>query len=275
MDDQRVGALLRALRRRRGMRQIDVAALARVGQATVSRAERGHLDGLTMRTIRALFAVLDARIELETRWRGGEIDRLVDERHSALVAAAASVLADHGWSPVTEVTFSVYGERGSIDLIGLHAQTASVALVEAKTEITSFEEMERRFDVKARLVPRIVEERFGWQPRQIARILVVADTKTNRRRLDVVRALIERAYPLRTIGVRRWLQRPSGVVAGVWFLSSIPPRTGSPKGGGSRRVRVPSLDRADGVPSVARLAAPPRQAAGPSPRRTNSPAVDG
>lgn len=240
---------------------MDLAARAGVGQPTVSRAERGHLGSLQLSTIRALFAALDARIELEPRWRGGQIDRLVDERHSGLVAAAAEVFARCGWSPVMEVTYSIYGERGSIDLLGLHAPSGSVVLVEAKTEVTSFEEMQRRFDVKTRLMPRIVENRFGWRPRQIARILVVTDTRTNRRRIDRVRVLVERAYPLRSIAVKRWLQRPIGDVGGIWFLSPMPAQTGSRRAGGPSRVRVASTGRADPTPSVERSAAAVRRGA--------------
>ncbi|HEX9634109.1 MAG TPA: helix-turn-helix transcriptional regulator, partial [Candidatus Limnocylindria bacterium] len=71
MDDQRVGAALRAVRQRRGWRQHDLAIAARISQSTVSRLERGHLDQLPTSTIRRAMAALDLRLELFVRWRGG------------------------------------------------------------------------------------------------------------------------------------------------------------------------------------------------------------
>jgi hypothetical protein len=42
----------------------------------VSLIERGHLDTLSLRTMRRVAAVLDVRLDLVARWRGGELDRL-------------------------------------------------------------------------------------------------------------------------------------------------------------------------------------------------------
>ena len=43
VDDQRIGRVVRALRRRLGWRQADLAEKAGCSQATVSETERGHL----------------------------------------------------------------------------------------------------------------------------------------------------------------------------------------------------------------------------------------
>jgi transcriptional regulator with XRE-family HTH domain len=74
MDDVRAGRLLRALRRRRGLRQIDLAVAAGLAQSTISLIERGHLDRLAIRTLRTVFAVVDARFDGGVAWRGGAID---------------------------------------------------------------------------------------------------------------------------------------------------------------------------------------------------------
>lgn len=120
VDDLRVGRLLRALRRRRGMRQFDVAASAHLSQQTVSLIQRGHLATLSIRAVRAVFAAVDARFDASVSWRGGQIDRLLDERHAILVGMTASELAQPGWEVLqVEVTFSEFGERGSIDILGV------------------------------------------------------------------------------------------------------------------------------------------------------------
>ncbi len=79
MDGRRLGLVIRASRRRRGWRQLDLARAAAVSQSTVSAVERGHLDTLSLRTIKAVVAALDGRLVHEVRWRGGHIERLMDE----------------------------------------------------------------------------------------------------------------------------------------------------------------------------------------------------
>ena len=58
---------------------------------------------------------------MELWFRGADLDRLLDEGHAALVGAVASRLASLGWEVRPEVSFAVYAERGSIDLVEWHA----------------------------------------------------------------------------------------------------------------------------------------------------------
>src|SRR4051812_12797818 len=112
MNDQRVGGVVRALRRRRRWRQIDLAGAARTSQSTISEIERGHFDAIPLRTLRAVFAGLDARAELDPWWRGGALDRLLDERHARLVEMFVRALASEGWQPHPEVTYARDREVG-------------------------------------------------------------------------------------------------------------------------------------------------------------------
>ena len=64
-----------------------------------------------------MFAALDAGCSLAPWWRSGQLDRLLDEDHAALTARAVEVLRQAGWQVDVEVTFSIYGERGSIDVV--------------------------------------------------------------------------------------------------------------------------------------------------------------
>ena len=83
MDDVRVGRVLRVLRHRVGMRQVDVALRAGLTQDDVSRSERGRTRDLPK--LRRHAAAFDADIHVSIRWRGGEVDRLLDEGHAAIV----------------------------------------------------------------------------------------------------------------------------------------------------------------------------------------------
>src|SRR5215210_2958978 len=89
MDDIRFGSALRGVRRRRRLTQAEVAALAGVSQPTISRVERGHFETLPLGQIRAIAGTLDVRVDLVARWRGGDLDRLINARHSALHDAVA------------------------------------------------------------------------------------------------------------------------------------------------------------------------------------------
>jgi transcriptional regulator with XRE-family HTH domain len=239
VDDRRVGLVIRALRRRRRLRQVDLAASAGVSQSTVSRAELGHLDTVSLRQLRRLLAALDARLELEVRWRGGEIDRLADEGHARLAMEVAAEFRRRGWQVATEVTFTRFGERGSIDLLATRADVLAAAMVELKTEITSAEETQRRFDVKQRVLVSVVEEMFGWRPRMAAAILVVTDTSRNRRRIRILGSLLGIDEALGSRAVRRWVRAPSGSPSGVWFVRLTRPWGDKCRQSGSHRVRRP------------------------------------
>lgn len=225
MDDVRVGRLLRQLRIRKRWRQTDLAADAGISQSAVSLIERGHLSTLSIRTLRGVFAALDARFDGVVTWRGGLIDRLLDERHAQLVGAFAAALARSGWEVHVEVTFSRFGERGSIDILALRSAEGLALIVEIKTELTAIDETIRRLDVKDRLAAAIVFERFGWRPRTVGRLLVVMEGATSRRRVTAHDGSLGRAFPDRGVTVRHWLCRPSGRMSGLRFLSATNPGT--------------------------------------------------
>jgi len=64
----RFAALVRAVRKKRGLRQCDVAARSRVSQQTVSRIECGSLSGIPLGTIEAVADVLGITLDLSARW---------------------------------------------------------------------------------------------------------------------------------------------------------------------------------------------------------------
>ena len=215
-----MGRILRALRRRRGWRQVDLARRVGVSQSVVSRVEAGHLGGVSFDRLRRLFASVEARLELEPRWRGAELERFNDEAHAEAVSAVALVLESMEWAVGFEVTYSDYGERGSIDILAVRADRRCALVVEVKTDLPSAEQMARKLDEKARLGPGIVERREGWRPASIGRVIVMPENAALRRRFEATPVLV-RLFPLEGRGVRRWLRDPVGPMAGRWFLSGI------------------------------------------------------
>ena len=219
MDNVQIGRRLRALRHRRGWRQEDVGQRSRTSQDAVSRAEHGRLDGMPIGRLRAIAAALDAELVITLRSRAGDLDRLLDEGHAAVCGAVTTWLARLGWELQPEVTYAIYGERGSIDLLAWHAPTRTLLVIEVKTELVSVEDTLRRHDTKVRLAREIALERFGWRPAHIGRLLVLPESSTHRRRVERHAVLLRRTYPYRSTALRAWLRNPSGPMAGLAFLS--------------------------------------------------------
>ena len=240
MQDVQIGRAARALRHRLGLRQVDVADRASVGHDVISRLECGRIEGLTVRTLRKLFAALDAEIVLIVRWRGGELDRILDRRHADLGERVVARLERLGWVVVPEVSFSHFGERGSIDLLAWHAGSRTLLVIELKTELTSIEETIRRHDAKARLARVVAKERLDWEPLQVARLLVLPDERTPRRQVERFAKVLTSAYPDRGQDVREWLATPGRPISGLLFLTGSDGARPRQQIGPTRRIAKPS-----------------------------------
>jgi transcriptional regulator with XRE-family HTH domain len=73
-DLVRLGNRFRAVRRRLGLRQVDVAKRARVSAAIVSRIERGQVASITFERALRVAEVLEIGLVLQATWRGGELE---------------------------------------------------------------------------------------------------------------------------------------------------------------------------------------------------------
>lgn len=239
MSDLRLGRIARALRHRLGWRQADVARRARTSQDLVSRIERGRVDAIGVAKLRRVLAALDAEVVLLVRWRGGELDRLLDEGHASLVGEAVRLLDRPGWEVRLEVSFASYRERGSIDVLAWHGETQTLVVGEVKTEITSVEETLRTHDGKVRVGATVAVERFGWRSRVVTRMLIVPETSTARRRIARHDVIFSRAYPTRGTQLRMWLERPGPMAGGLIFLSPTQGVRGIRRMPTRKRVRRP------------------------------------
>lgn len=220
-------------------RQIDLAKAASVSQPVISELERGILDDKPIRTVRSVAPALDARLALELRWRGAEVDRLLDERHAALVETAVRQLHRWGWETAVEVSYSEWGERGSYGFVGWHRQRRALVVGEAKWEVAAIEGTNRRHDQKMRLAPRVVRARFGWHPAVVGRLLVLPSNTSARRRIAAHAETFRSVLPARGSELRAWLRTPVGSIAGIWFLPVIASAYGRRRLIGPKRVRCP------------------------------------
>lgn len=218
MDLVRIGSRLRALRRRRGMRQVDLAAAVGVSASTISRIELGRILPVQVGTIMEISRVLGAVLELDVRWQGEGLDRLMDSAHADLVEEVVRRLRATGWETAVEASFAIAGERGSVDILAFHSETGWLLVIEVKSAVPDLQGTLHGLDRKARLGRSIAAQR-GWRVRGVARLLVIGDTRTNRRRLAGHGATMAAVLPASGREVTRWLTSPSSAaLAGHWFL---------------------------------------------------------
>jgi transcriptional regulator with XRE-family HTH domain len=221
VDDRQLGVALRGIRVKRGWRQEDLARRAKVSREMIGRIERGDAGSVPLGTLRSVAGALDGRLDTVLRWRGGDLGRLLNARHAAMHEAMALRLGElSGWVFEPEVSFSIYGERGVIDILGWHAETRAILVIELKTEFVDINETMGTLDRKGRLAAVIARER-GWDPVTTSTWLVVADGRTNRRALAAHANVLRAKYPADGRAIRTWLSRPAGRVLALSFMPNV------------------------------------------------------
>jgi DNA-binding XRE family transcriptional regulator len=217
-DDLRVGVGIRRSRERLGRRQIDVAQEVGVTRQCVSLAERGHLDGLSVRTARSIAAVVGIDLPFAARGRGAQLDQLIDEEHSAMVEEIVRRLLADGWETMVEFSFNDYGDRGSVDVLAWHAGCQALLVVETKSRLANLQETCRSLDTKARVVPRLAALARGWRAEVVGVVLVLPESTREREAVARRASTFASSFPARALELRAWLRRPDRPLRGLWFL---------------------------------------------------------
>ncbi len=222
------------------MTQQDVADSSGLSRAKVSQLENHQLEKLSVPELDSSFAALGASFTVGARWNGAALDRLLDEGHARLAGLVAKELRRAGWEVAFEVTFSEFGDRGSIDILAWKAAERALLVTEIKSEMGSIDGLLRTLDVKVRLAPKIARERFGWSGASVVgRLVVLPEHSTERRHAARHAAVLDRALPARSREVRRWLTNPRGPLSGLWFLSAAQTVSVKRNPSSIRRVRKP------------------------------------
>lgn len=220
MDPILFGRGVNALRLRKRWRQDDLAAAARVSRGVIARIEQGQAARVTVETLDKVAAALGGRVTCRLTWNGEGLDRLLDAEHAAIVEAVVRTLRSSDWLVATEVSFNNFGERGSIDVLAFHPDTRALLVVEVKSVVPDVQATLVTLDRKERLAKEIARKR-GWDAGAVARLLVIGDNRTARRRIEAHAATFRNAFPDRARDVRRWLAVPEAgrPLRGLWFLS--------------------------------------------------------
>lgn len=240
MDDQRAGRILRTLRQRKGWRQEDLGERAGLSATLVARIERGAWSTIPLGKIRRIAQALGARLDSVVRWQGADLGRLLDARHAAMHESMAGLLGGlDGWQFEPEVSFSIYGERGIIDILAWHPGRRMLLVIELKTEIVEVSGLLGSMDQRRRLAGQI-GARYGWDASSVSTWVVVADGRTNRRAVSAHANVLRAKMPVDGRGIGAWLRDPARRIDALSFL---PHRHGVAVGrpvAPIRRVRRPS-----------------------------------
>ena len=105
--------------RRSGASQSRAASDAGISLRAIRRIEHMQAETLPLGLVRRAFEPYDARVRVAVWWKGAELDRILDSAHAALVERMVGELQAAGWKTAVEVSFSEYGERGSMDILAL------------------------------------------------------------------------------------------------------------------------------------------------------------
>lgn len=231
MDDVTLGSAFRVVRIRKRWRQVDVARAAHVDQWDVSRLERGQLKDLMLGSVRRIAATLEMTIELTVKWRGPELARLANAAHAALQGALLRFVGSfEGWTVLPEESFSIYGERGAIDILAWHEATRTLLIIELKTLLVEAAALTRTMNQRTRLARTIAEAR-GWRPAHVATWVILTDTRTNRRDVAKHKEILAPLTGLDGRRMRAWLRAPDGSIRALSFWAE-------PDAKVARRVRA-------------------------------------
>jgi hypothetical protein len=188
------------------------------GITAVSRVERGVVAGVPEGRVERLVVALGGELDIRVRWRGEELDRLLDATHAAIGETLVEVLAGLGWECAVEATFAIRGEYGSVDVLALHRPTGRLLVVESKSVVPDLQKLLGSLDRKVRLAREIAAQR-GWRSTGVARAIVRAGTTANRARAERFGATLRAVLPDNGRALRRWLARPEGRdPAALWFI---------------------------------------------------------
>ena len=254
MRDRAAANLLRLARVRLDLRQEDVSSRAKLSRACIARHELGQIEGATLRTLRQHAEALNLTLEITLRGPTGDLVK--DEEHALLTQWVKRQLDLMGWQTDAEVSYSIYGERGRVDLLGRHQERRIVLIDEQKTDLPDVQDVLGTLDVKERLARQIARER-GWDARTVAILLVITRTNRNVRTVQRFEALFSR-YSLRGPAAVRWLRDPVGDTP-HHLLLFVPPEAVGRVAWRNGRRRVRRVRASAGAARVDKGSGPPPQ----------------
>src|SRR5207302_7412039 len=127
-----------------------------------------RLKAVSFGALEQVATALDAELSVALRWHGADLERLISQRHSVLHDTCARIFERlPGWEIAPEISFSIYGERGIIDVLAYHPASGALLVIELKSELVDPQAVVGSVDRKIRLAMQIARDR-GWRPRFVS-----------------------------------------------------------------------------------------------------------
>ncbi|MFL5869454.1 MAG: multiprotein-bridging factor 1 family protein [Solirubrobacterales bacterium] len=247
--------------------QRELARRSSVPQTAISRFERGRLDALTIDQLDRLAVALGgaATVGLQIPFLARRA-RQRDRVHARCVAFVAAHLARHGWEVATEVAIQGRSGPGWIDILAFHRPSATLLVIEVKTEIHDLGEIQRTLDwyeSNARPAARAK----GWPVTRVCGALLVLATRAADERARENRDLIRLGFPGDVDDLIGFVADPSSTPHWQRVIASIDPLARSrrwlrPLAVDRRRRPSPHADYAAVAVELERLSAAHRRRRG-------------
>ena len=153
---------------------------------------------------------LDARVDMFVRWHGGDLPRLLGARHARLHEGIAGRFFGDlpSWVVEPEVSFSIYGERGIIDILAWHPTRRILLVIELKTEIVDVERVAREAGPEATPRHQHRPQTGAGARSAVSTWVVIADSRSNRRAVVDHATVLRAKLPVDGPTMRAWLRSP-------------------------------------------------------------------
>ena len=188
-----------------GWSQRELARRARVSRQMVGRVERASVSP-SLEVSSRLFGALGIEAELVVR-----VPFLIDrhrQRDPAHARCAAYVqrrLEKAGWNVRREVEVVHGRSHGWIDILAFEPRSATVLVIEIKTQLEDLGQTERTLGWYEREAPAAAR-RLGWRPRRVSSWLLLLATDAVDCRIAENRDALNAAFPGRAPDVMGWLR---------------------------------------------------------------------
>lgn len=218
-----VGRLVRGARLTIGWTQRELGDRAKVAQSMISRIERGVPAGADLDDLQRIAKACGGRFRITLSApfledRGRQRDRV----HAACIAYVVRRLRRAGWLAESEVEIGGSAGPGWIDILAWHPETGAFLVIEIKTEIRNFGQLQRTlgwYEHAAWAAAR----RLGWSPRVMLAALIVLDSETVAAVLRDNRELAAQAFPMRARALHVAIAEPRRRIPPGRAIAAIDP----------------------------------------------------
>ena len=240
---QRIGWLVRDLRKAVGWSQLELAVRANVSQSLVSAIETGRATNVTVETLGRLLEAMGARLVIDAVPPFlGDRERQRDPAHIQCTNHVVRRLERAGWATATEVEIGGDRSRGWIDVLAYQRATKTLLVIEIKTEIVDLGAIERALGWYEREAWSAAR-RLGWRPGNVVGCLILLATEANDERLRDNREWFSRGFAIRAPGLSAIVTGDPQLETRSRGMAMVDPR--------SRRLRWLRTTRIDGRRSPA------------------------